>query len=441
MFRLPKIATAPFCPSEVQGTIAVPAGLSNGQKLLRYLGPGLLISVGYMDPGNWATDIEAGSRYGTDLLFVVGLSSLAGILLQTLCARLGLVAGKDLARLCRERYPRPVAMVLWLFAEVAIIACDVAEVLGSALALNLLFGLPLWLGVVLTGFDTFIVLSLKGRGFRQLEAIVLGLVSTIFICFAIEILMLQPAFAAVASGLLPKIQLARDPQAFYLAVGIVGATVMPHNLYLHSAIVQTRVTGPTEPAKREAIRWATVDIVVALLLAMLVNAAILIVAATAFHATGQTQVTDIDQAYRLLEPITGTALAAILFGVALLVSGQSSTFTGTIAGQVILEGFLNLKIPCYQRRLITRGLALGPALAGVLWLGEGSVGRLLVLSQVILTVQLPFALWPLIRFTSDRKLMGVFASGPLVKSVAWAIFLLIAVANAWLIWGTLAGSD
>jgi manganese transport protein len=441
MFRLPKFATAPFCPSEVQGTVAVPTGLSNWQKLLRYLGPGLLISVGYMDPGNWATDIEAGSRYGTDLLFVVALSSLAGILLQALCARLGLVAGKDLARLCRERYPRPVAMMLWIFAEIAIVACDVAEVLGSALALNLLFNLPLWLGVVLTGFDTIVVLSLKGRGFRQLEAIVLALVSTIFICFAVEILMLQPAFASVMSGLVPKIQLARDPQAFYLAVGIVGATVMPHNLYLHSAIVQTRVTRPTEDAKRDAIRWATVDIVVALLLAMLVNAAILIVAATAFHATGQTEVTDIDQAYRLLEPITGTALAAILFGVALLVSGQSSTFTGTIAGQVILEGFLNLKIPCYQRRLITRGLALGPALVGVLWLGDGSVGRLLVLSQVILTVQLPFALWPLIRFTSDRSLMGVFASGPLVKAIAWLIFLLIATANAWLIWGILAGSS
>lgn len=441
MFRLPKFATAPFCPSEVQGTVAVPTGLSNWQKLLRYLGPGLLISVGYMDPGNWATDIEAGSRYGTDLLFVVALSSLAGILLQALCARLGLVAGKDLARLCRERYPRPVAMMLWIFAEIAIVACDVAEVLGSALALNLLFNLPLWLGVVLTGFDTIVVLSLKGRGFRQLEAIVLALVSTIFICFAVEILMLQPAFASVMAGLVPKIQLARDPQAFYLAVGIVGATVMPHNLYLHSAIVQTRVTRPTEDAKRDAIRWATVDIVVALLLAMLVNAAILIVAATAFHATGQTKVTDIDQAYRLLEPITGTALAAILFGVALLVSGQSSTFTGTIAGQVILEGFLNLKIPCYQRRLITRGLALGPALVGVLWLGDGSVGRLLVLSQVILTVQLPFALWPLIRFTSDRSLMGVFASGPLVKAIAWLIFLLIATANAWLIWGILAGSS
>jgi manganese transport protein len=440
MFRLPKIATAPFCPSEVQGTVAVPAGLSDWQKLLRYLGPGLLISVGYMDPGNWATDIEAGSRYGTDLLFVVALSSLAGILLQTLCARLGLVAGKDLARLCRDRYPRPVALVLWIFAEIAIIACDVAEVLGSALALNLLFNLPLWMGIVLTAFDTVIVLSLKGRGFRQLEAIVLGLVGTIFLCFAIEILMLQPALADVASGLVPKIRLARDPQAFYLAVGIVGATVMPHNLYLHSAIVQTRVTRPTEAAKRDAIRWATVDVVVALLLAMLVNAAILIVAATAFHATGQTQVTDIDQAYRLLEPITGTAFAAILFGLALLVSGQSSTFTGTVAGQVILEGFLDLKIPCYQRRLITRGLALGPALVGVLWLGEGSVGKLLVLSQVVLTVQLPFALWPLIRFTGDRRLMGVFASGLLVKAIAWLIFVVIAAANTWLIWGILTGA-
>jgi manganese transport protein len=439
MFRLPKFATAPFCPSEVQGTIAVPAGFSNWQKLLRYLGPGLLISVGYMDPGNWATDIAAGAGFGTDLLFVVGLASLSGILLQTLCARLGLVAGKDLARLCRERYPRPMAFMLWIFAELAIIATDVAEVLGSALALNLLFGLPLWIGVLLTGLDTFIVLSLKGRGFRQLEAIMLGLVGTIFICFAIELLMLQPALADIGRGLVPKIELVQNPEAFYLAIGIIGATVMPHNLYLHSSIVQTRVTRPDEGSKREAIRWATVDIVAALFLAMLVNAAILIVAATAFHETGQTHVTDIDEAYRLLEPIAGTALAAILFGLALLVSGQSSTFTGTVAGQVILEGFLNLKIPCYQRRLITRGLALAPALAGVLWLGEGSVGRLLVLSQVILTVQLPFALWPLIRFTSNRGLMGVFASGPLMKTIAWTIFAVIVAANAWLLSGLVTG--
>ena len=434
-YHLPTTATAPFCPSEVRGTVAVPPGLPLWQKLLRYCGPGLLVSVGYMDPGNWATDIEAGSRYGTALLFVVVLSSLAGILLQTLCARLGLVAGKDLARLCRERYAPPVAFLLWIFAELAIIACDVAEVLGSALALNLLFHLPLWLGVVLTGFDTVIVLSLKGRGFRQLEAIVLGLVGTIFLCFAIEIALLQPALASVLGGLVPDLKLATDPQAFYLAVGIVGATVMPHNLYLHTSIVQTRVTRPTEAAKRDGIRWATVDIVVALALAMLVNAAILIVAATAFHESGQTAVTDIDEAYRLLAPLTGSGLAAILFGIALLVSGQSSTFTGTVAGQVILEGFLDLKIPCYQRRLITRALALGPALIGVLWLGEGSVGRLLVLSQVVLTVQLPFAIWPLVRFTSDRALMGGFASGPVLKSLAWIIFAAIAAANVWLIGG------
>jgi manganese transport protein len=434
-FRLPTTATAPFCPSEVQGSVAVPASLPFWQKLIRYCGPGLLVSVGYMDPGNWATDIEAGSRYGTDLLFVVALSSLAGILLQTLCARLGLATGRDLAQLCRARYPKPVARMLWIFAELAIIACDVAEVLGSALALNLLFHLPLWLGVLLTGLDTILVLSLKGRGFRQLEAIVLGLVGTIFLCFLIQILMLQPAVASVLGGLVPKLELARDPQAFYLAIGIVGATVMPHNLYLHSSIVQTRVTGPTEAAKREGIRWATVDIVVALLLAMLVNAAILIVAATAFHATGQTAVTEIDEAYRLLAPVTGGLLAPVLFGVALLVSGQSSTFTGTVAGQVILEGFLNLKIPCYQRRLITRALALGPALIGVLWLGEGSVGRLLVLSQVVLTVQLPFALWPLIRFTGDRSLMGAFASGPGLNTLAWIVFAAIAAANVWLISG------
>jgi manganese transport protein len=433
--HLPTKATAPFCPSEVRGSIAVAPGLPLWKKFLQYFGPGLLVSVGYMDPGNWATDIEAGSRYGNALLFVVVLSSLAGILLQTLCARLGLAAGKDLARLCRERYSRPVALALWIFAELAIIACDVAEVLGSALALNLLFHLPLWAGVILTGFDTIIVLSLKGRGFRQLEAIVLGLVGTIFLCFTAEIAMLQPSIASVLGGLIPDLRLATDPHAFYLAVGIVGATVMPHNLYLHSSVVQTRATRSTEAAMRDGIRWATVDTVVALVLAMLVNGAILIVAATAFHAAGQNAVTEIDEAYRLLAPITGTGLAAILFGIALLVSGQSSTFTGTVAGQVILEGFLKLKIPCYQRRLITRALALGPALVGVLWFGEGSVGRLLVLSQVVLTVQLPFAIWPLIRFTSNRQLMGVFASGPILAGVAWIIFAGITAANVWLIGG------
>jgi manganese transport protein len=434
MFRLPTTATAPFCPSEVRGTVAIPQGIAGWKKLLRYFGPGLLVAVGYMDPGNWATDIEAGSRYGTALLFVVVLSSLAGILLQTLSARLGLVAERDLARLCRERYPRSIALGLWVFAELAIIACDIAEVLGSALALNLLFHLPLWIGVLVTGLDTLIVLGLKGHGFRQLEAIVLGLVGTIFACFAIQLVMLKPAFADIGAGLIPQLALTTNPTAVYLAVGIVGATVMPHNLYLHSSIVQTRMVKDQPGPKRDAVRWATIDIAVALLLAMLVNAAILIVAATAFNATGNAAVREIDEAYRLLQPIAGPA-AALLFGLALLVSGQSSTFTGTIAGQIILEGFLDLRIPCYQRRLITRALALGPALVGVLWLGEGSVGKLLVLTQVVLTAQLPFAIWPLIRFTSDRALMGPLANGPLLRAGAWAIFALILIANVWLIVG------
>jgi manganese transport protein len=440
MLGLPTTANAPFCPSEVRGSVAVPAGLPGWRRALRFAGPGLLISVGYMDPGNWATDIEAGSRFGTALLFVVLLSSLSGILLQTLCARLGIVAERDLARLCRERYRRPVAIALWLFAELAIVACDVAEVLGSALALKLLFGLPLWIGVLVTGFDTVIVLSLKGHGFRQLEAIVLGLVATIALCFAVELVALAPEPGAIARGLIPSLQVVADPQALYLAVGIIGATVMPHNLYLHSSIVQTRLVGKSAPAKGAAIGLATIDTAGSLFLAMLVNGAILVTAATAFHQAGMTAVTEIDEAYRLLQPIAGPA-AAILFGVALLASGQSSTFTGTVAGQVILEGFLDLKIPCWQRRLITRALALGPALAGVLWLGEGSVGGLLVLSQVVLTAQLPFALYPLIRFTGDRELMGAFANGWALRLCAWTIFAAVTAANAWLVWGLAAAAD
>jgi manganese transport protein len=438
MLGLPKTATAPFCPSEVRGSVAVPARLPSWRRILRFAGPGLLISVGYMDPGNWATDIEAGSRFGTALLFVVVLSSLSGILLQTLSARLGLVTGRDLARLCRDQYRPAPAILLWLLAELAIIACDVAEVLGSALAFKLLFGLPLWIGVLATGLDTLLVLGLKGHGFRQLEAIVLGLIATIAICFAVELLTLGPDPAAVARGLVPSLSLLSDPQALYLAVGIVGATVMPHNLYLHSSIVQTRVPARGEPAMRQAIGLATLDTASALALAMLVNGAILVVAATAFHAPGQAPVTEIDEAYRLLQPIAGPA-AAILFGIALFASGQSSTFTGTIAGQTILEGFLDLKIPCWQRRVITRTLALVPALAGVLWMGDGSVGGLLVLSQVVLTAQLPFALWPLIRFTSDRRLMGRFASGPVLRATAWAIFATVTAANAWLVWGLVTG--
>ena len=432
-WTLPRFATAPFCPSEVRGSIVVPIGAPWWKRALRFAGPGLLVAVGYMDPGNWATDIEAGSVFGYSLLFVVLLSSLAAIVLQVLALRLGIVARKDLARACRDRYGSTARYALWAMAEVAIVACDVAEVLGSALALHLLFGVSLALGIVITAFDTLLVLGLKGKGFRQVEAIVLGLVATIGTCFAIELALVGPDWQAVAVGFVPRIDALRDPHALYIAIGILGATVMPHNLYLHSSIVQTRQTGRDDASQAGALRLSTIDTVVSLALALLVNAAILTLAAGAFHTTGHTGVTEIQDAYHLLDPILGSGAAAALFGVALLASGQSSTFTGTIAGQVIMEGFLDLKIPCWQRRLITRGLALVPALGGVLWLGDKGVGTLLVASQVVLSLQLPFAIWPLVRLTSDRGVMGAFANGPVLKAAAWALFAAIAGANAWLL--------
>ena len=391
------------------------------------------MSVGYMDPGNWATDIESGSRFGYGLLFVVLLASLTAMLLQTLCVRLGLVAQKDLARACRENYSPLVNQFLWLGAEVAIVACDLAEVLGSALALHLLFGVSIPVGIAITAFDTVLVLGMQGAGFRRVEAIVLGLVFTIAGCFVVELAMSQPNWFGVAMGFVPSLERLQQPGALYLAIGIVGATVMPHNLYLHSSIVQTRHVQPTEAGKREAVRFATFDTVLSLSLALLVNAAIMILAANAFNISGHKEVTDIADAYRLLEPIVGSALAATLFAVALLAAGQSSTFTGTIAGQIVMEGFLDLKIPCWQRRLLTRGLALVPAFAGVWWLGDAGIGKMLVLSQVVLSFQLPFAMWPLITFTSSRTLMGTFANGPLLKVLAWGMFAAISVANMWLV--------
>ncbi len=433
MFTLPRTATAPFCPSEVKGSVAVEPGLPFHKKLLRFAGPGLLVSVGYMDPGNWATDIEAGSRFGYGLLFVVLLASLAAMLLQTLCVRLGIVAQKDLARACREHYPPLVNRFLWLGAELAIVACDLAEVLGSALALHLLFGVSIPVGIAITAFDTLLVLGLQGAGFRRVEAIVLGLVATIAGCFVVEIAMSQPNWFGVAMGFVPSLERLQQPGALYLAIGIVGATVMPHNLYLHSSIVQTRQVAPTHAGRHEAVRFATLDALVSLSLALLVNAAIMILAASAFHGNGYREVADIADAHRLLEPIVGSALAASLFAIALLASGQSSTFTGTIAGQIIMEGFLDLKIPCWQRRLITRSLALVPAFIGVWWFGDGGIGKMLVLSQVVLSFQLPFAMWPLIRFTSSRALMGSFANGPVVQLAAWGLFAVISVANTWLV--------
>jgi manganese transport protein len=433
MYRLPTTATAPFCPSEVAGTVAVPSSGPFWKKILRFVGPGLLVSVGYMDPGNWATSIQAGSQFGYQLLFVVLLSSLAAIVLQCLSMRLGIATGKDLAVHSRENYSPGVSKGMWFFAEISIIACDLAEVLGCALAFKLLLGVSLPVGVLLTAFDTLLVLGLKGKGFRQIEAIILGLVLTIAACLFVELVFLKPDWHAVAAGMLPSLSALSSREPLYLAIGILGATVMPHNLYLHSSIVQTRVVEKNDRSRGQAIQLSRLDTIVSLLLALLVNGAILVLAASAFHATGNTAVIDIDQAYRLLDPITGSAAAGILFGLALLASGQSSTFTGTIAGQVIMEGFLNLKIPCWQRRLLTRGLALAPAMAGVLAWGEHSVGRLLVLSQVVLSLQLPFAMYPLIRLTSRRDVMGVFANSWLTAGVSWLLFVLISGANIWLV--------
>ena len=438
-FKLPSTATAPFCPSEVAGTVAVTAGDPYWKKVLRFAGPGLLVSVGYMDPGNWATAIQGGSQFGYQLLYVVVLSSLAAIVLQCLSMRLGIVTGKDLAVHCREQYKPPVAKTLWGFAEISIIACDLAEVLGCALAFKLLLGVSLPVGVALTALDTLIILGLKGKGFRQIEAIVLGLILTVAVCLVAELIFVKPDWQAVAAGLIPSMETLSQREPLYLAIGILGATVMPHNLYLHSAVVQTRVVSPTPAAQQEAIGLSRIDTIISLLLALLINGAILVVAAAAFYEPGNTRVLDIDDAYQLLAPVAGTALAAILFGLALLASGQSSTFTGTIAGQVIMEGFLKMKIPCWQRRLLTRGLALIPAMIGVLTLGEHSVGKLLVLSQVVLSLQLPFAMYPLISLTSQRRIMGDFVNAWWTTALAWLLFVVISAANVWLVWQAVAG--
>jgi manganese transport protein len=431
MLGLPTTATAPFCPSEVRGSVEIPRGTWY-RRAFTMAGPGLLVAVGYMDPGNWATDIAAGSAYGESLLWVVAVSGAMAMLLQILSLRLGLVTGFDLAQLCRKAYPSGIVIGLWLLAELGIVACDMAEVLGSALALHLLFHISIATGIVLTAFDTVIVLGLKGHGFRQIEAIICGLVATIGVCFAIELIYSPPSLSALGHGLLPQLSSLSDPKALVLVIGILGATVMPHNLYLHSSIVQTRRVAGDTMSRREALRFSTLDALVTLAIALLVNAAILSLAATAFHGHGRNEVVDIGDAYRLLEPLLGGA-AALVFGVGLLAAGQSSTFTATIAGQILLDGFLNLKIPCWQRRLITRGLAVVPALIGVLWLGDQSVGRLLILTQVVLSLQLPFAIWPLVRFTSQRRWMGRYATTRAWTITAWSVFAVICIANLWLL--------
>jgi manganese transport protein len=423
---------------EVHGSIAVPEDAGFWRKFFAFAGPGYLVAVGYMDPGNWATDLAGGARYGYTLLSVILVSNLMAILLQALAARLGIASGRDLAQACRDHYSRPVTIGLWILCEIAIAACDLAEVLGAAIALNLLFGLPLVWGVCLTALDVLIVLFLQNRGFRYVEALVVGLILMIAGCFGIELWLARPDPAAVAAGFVPSTEILRNPDMLYIAIGILGATVMPHNLYLHSSIVQTRKYVDTPASKREAIRFATIDSTAALMFALFINAAILVMAAASFHGTGHDDVADISDAYQLLSPLLGSGAASVLFAVALLCSGQNATLTGTLAGQIVMEGFINLRVRPWLRRLVTRLLAIIPAIIVVALYGERGTGALLILSQVILSLQLSFAVFPLVLFTSDKAKMGPFVAPPWMRSLAWVVAVIIAALNAWLLVQTLA---
>ena len=413
---------------EVHSSILVPHTLGFWPKMLAFSGPGFLVAVGYMDPGNWATDLAGGSQFGYTLLSVILLSNLMAILLQALCARLGIVTGRDLAQACRDHYSPPVSFVLWVLCEVAICACDLAEVIGSAIALNLLFGLPMIWGVCLTALDVLVVLYLQNKGFRYVEALVITLILTIGGCFFAEILFSQPNMVAVFGGLLPTFEIVQRPEMLYIAIGILGATVMPHNLYLHSSIVQTRKYERTARGKAEAIKFATIDSTVALMFALFINSAILIVSAATFYGTGQ-EVAEIQDAYKLLSPMLSVPIASTLFALALLASGQNSTLTGTLAGQIVMEGFLRLRLRPWLRRLITRLIAIVPAVIVTALYGEHGTATLLVLSQVILSLQLSFAVVPLVMFTSSRAKMGEFVSPTWMKVLAWMTAGLIVMLN------------
>ena len=409
------------------------------RKLLGFMGPGYLVAVGYMDPGNWATDLAAGSGFGYSLLWIILLSNLMAILLQTLSLRLGVVTGMDLAQACRAHYSRPSSFAQWVICEIAICACDLAEVIGTAIALNLLFGIPLLGGVALTIFDVILMFWLQSRGFRYLEALIMSLLTVIFICFAITIMLAQPVWQDVATGFIPTAQTVTDPRMLYLAIGIIGATVMPHNLYLHSSIVQNRDYPRSTEGKREALRFATADIVIALFFAFLVNAAILVTSAAVFHTSGHADVAEIQDAYHLLTPLLGTSIASFLFALALLASGQSSTLTATMAGQIVMEGYLNIRLPYWLRRVVTRAIAIVPALIATAWYGESGIAQLLIFSQVVLSMQLPFAVIPLIQFTSSRAKMGEFANPRWLIAAASFVAFLIVTLNLTMIYTFLAG--
>src|SRR6478672_7290294 len=434
-WRYPR--TLPSLP-ESHHTIAVPRGVPFWRTLLAFAGPGMMVAVGYMDPGNWATDLAGGARFGYLLLSVILISNLMAMLLQHLALKLGIVTGRDLAQACRDHYPRPVVIFQWIICETAIAACDLAEVIGSAIALNLLFHIPITVGVVLTAFDVLVVLFLQTKGFRWLEALVIVLIATIGLCFLFEVVISKPSLSGVIGGFVPSIDIVRDPKMLYIAMGILGATVMPHNLYLHSSIVQTRRYEETAAGKREAVRYAFVNSTIALSFALFINAAILIVAAASFHTSGNQNVAEIQDAFKLLTPLLGAG-ASTVFALALLASGQNSTLTGTLAGQIVMEGFLNIRIRPWLRRLITRLIAIVPAAVVAILYGEGGTAKLLILSQVILSLQLSFAVVPLVAFTSNRAKMGPFVNPRWLSTTAWLAAILIAGLNAWLLVQTIGG--
>ena len=421
---------------ESHRSISITPNSSWFRKMLAFAGPGYLIAVGYMDPGNWATDIGGGSKFGYALLSVVLISNLMAMFLQALSAKLGVVTGRDLAQACRDHYSPRVTFMLWVVCELAIAACDLAEVLGSAVALKLLFGIPLLAGVLLTALDVLVVLALQGRGFRLVEAFVVTLIATIAACFAYEIFFAKPLWLEAAHGFIPQLEILRNKEMLYIAIGILGATVMPHNLYLHSSIVQTRAFGLSNPERREALKYAVIDSTVALGFALFINAAILVLGAAAFHTRGMSEVADISQAYKLLTPVLGASFASTLFAFALLASGQNSTLTGTLAGQIVMEGFLQIRLKPWIRRMVTRTIAILPAVVVIGFAGEGKVTSLLILSQVVLSFQLPFAVIPLVQFTSERSKMGEFVNSRLTVIIAWLVAATILFFNAELLWLT-----
>ena len=425
--------------AEVFGTIKVRPTGSMWRKLLAFLGPGYLVAVGYMDPGNWATSLAGGSKFGYTLLSIALLSNLMAILLQALCARLGIGAGRDLAQACRDAFPRAVSWPLWLLAEIAICATDLAEVIGTAIGLNLLFGIPLEIGVIITACDVFLILWLQNIGFRWVEAFIVPLLGVIAVCFAVQIAMADPDWGAVIRGFAPTTEIVRNPEMLYLAIGIIGATVMPHNLYLHSGVVQTRRFGTSDEEKREAITLATVDSTIALMLALLINASILILAAATFNKAGKTDIAELDQVHSFLAPLLGSAIAPTLFGIALLCCGLNSTVTATLSGQIVMEGFLDIRLPAWARRLLTRAIAIVPAAIITIWYGEAGTAKLLILSQVVLGLALPFSIVPLVMFTADRRKMGDLVAARWVTALATLVAAILIVLNVKLLYDQIFG--